>query len=122
MPDIHCTIRKSDWLADWYVIERKEHGGREWLERIGPGALAFCRSARLGNADIEGTGEEMRAIASAIIAGEAAGFTRCAVSPRPDGFALWSPRNSIGKTVISKDCALELAEETLKTVPTEEPR
>ncbi len=51
---------------DWYLIERAEHDGRVWLEPMGPGAMALCCSSRISDADVEGSREEMLAIAQAI--------------------------------------------------------
>lgn len=69
----------------WYVIERN---GR-----------------RINGADIEGTADDMRTIASAI---EQRGFVscgRCAVDARQGAHGpevnLWSPRNSISNTSVS---------------------
>jgi hypothetical protein len=88
------TIRKSDALDDWYVIERAEHDGRSWLEPTQYG-VAFQCSARISDADVEGYASEMLAIADAIEAGTVARFKRCAVDATSDVVRFWSPRNSM---------------------------
>jgi len=87
------TIRKCDGFGDWYVIERAEHDGREWLAPTGYGSR-FMRSARISDADVEGTGCEMHAIAGAIEARGSFHARRCAVWLEEGGFRFESPRNS----------------------------
>lgn len=111
-----CTVRKSDNLSDWYVIERAEHDGREWLAPIS-GGMAFMRSARISDADVEGTAEEMLAIADAIQGSEDIEFKRCAIRWQPNGFVeVWSPRNSMRPERISGDDARHLATEIRRVV------
>lgn len=111
------ACRKSDGMADWYVIERRDHDGRSWLAPVPgiPGATQLCCSSRIGNADVEGTGDEMIAIAKAIKAGTAASFRWCAVSRPCDGAVeLYSPRNSDETVeVVSLAVAYELADDIL---------
>ncbi len=82
----------SDW--DWWTIERKEHDGREWLQETGPNSASYMRSARPSDACIEGTSDEMLAIAKAITAGESVNFKRCAAVRVGKTYHLSSPRNS----------------------------
>jgi len=103
------TIVKSEWIDDWYVIERAEHDGREWLERTGPNSASLQCSSRISDADIEGTMGEMLAIAEAIHNRESISFKRCAVEMRSDGAAFCSPRNSQRDGVCSLDDADDLA-------------
>lgn len=105
------TLRKSEWLDNWYVIERAEHDGREWLEPDGPNVMHFRKSSRIGNADIEGTAEEMREIARAIKSKTSASFKRCAAVYTTAGVRMSSPRNSIGATLVPHEDAIALAEE-----------
>jgi hypothetical protein len=105
---VNLTLRKSDWLDDWYVIERAEHDGRTWLEPI-PGGLAFMCSARLGDADIEGTAAEMLAIADAIETNRSVSFRRCAARREGTGYLLGSPRNSVKFTAVRLADAMALA-------------
>lgn len=63
---VKLTLRKSEWLDDWYVVELAEHDGRQFLEQVGPRAFALRCSARLSDADIEGTVEEASALATEI--------------------------------------------------------
>lgn len=90
------TIRKSDDIDDWYVIERAEHDGRQWLEKTEYG-YSFMTSARIGNADVEGTRDEMLAIAKAVEDRTDFHAGRCAVEfdSGAGQFQFSSPRNSI---------------------------
>lgn len=109
--DRKITLRRCD-LDDWFVIEWAEHDGQMWLEPLGPQAFALRSSARIGDADVEGTRSEMRRIAEAIEAGQSASAYRCAVQRRDDGnFHLWSPRNSTEPAIITAAQARHLASE-----------
>ena len=116
--DIRCIAVKSDVMDDWWVIERAEHDGRGWLEPTEYGGMSFQCSSRISDADIEGYGVEMLAIADAIEKGERASFKRCAVAPVEGGFKLWSPRNSQRPGVITKERAIDLAADIRKKVTT----
>ena len=98
---MELTIRKSEGMDDWYVIERAEHDGRIW---IADGALQ-CAS-RFSDADVEGTAAEMLAIADGIERRTETSFKRCAVSFQTDGVHFDSPRNSQRDGV----CSLEEAD------------
>jgi hypothetical protein len=100
-------LRKSDFSDDWYVIERAEHDGREWLQKTGPNIMAFMRSARISDADVEGTLSEMKEIGQAIENRSEASFKRCSV--RIDGERAFfdSPRNSTREG----ECSLAEADE-----------
>ena len=101
MADRMLTLVKSDSLDNWYTIEWAEHDNREWLEPTEYG-FRFMMSARPSDACIEGTAEEMLAIASAIELREQCVFRRCAVYPNGMGrVALDSPRNSSYPAVVS---------------------
>lgn len=97
---MELTIRKSE-LEDWYVIERLEHDGREWFESAGPNSMALRCSSRFSDADVEGPGEEMLAIAAAIENRGYASFRRCAVDARAPLVRFNSPRNSTQDGVAS---------------------
>jgi hypothetical protein len=114
--DVALVARKSDDDCDWWVIERAEHDGRMWLERTGPRSSSLMCSSRIGNADIEGTGEEMRALAEAILAGGRASFRRCCAVTTPDGVLMHSPRNSIDHTLVTRAAAEGLAAQILRDV------
>lgn len=93
---MNLTLR--DAMDDWYVIER-EHGGR------------IC------GADIEGTAEEMLAIADAIECGESFASKRCAVSRPVDGAVeMHSPRNSIKPARVTLTAAKALAVEIRRVI------
>jgi hypothetical protein len=104
--DIKCTLRIDD---DWCVIEREAHDGRSWLEKTEYGHAFMC-SARISDADVEGTREEMEAIAHAIETGDSDRFKRCAASRNDDGsYVLFSPRNSRRPAHITAESAKYLA-------------
>lgn len=96
----------------WYTIERADHDHKVWLERTGPTSSALRYSGRLGNADVEGTGEEMCSIAEAIRSRKSVEFRRCAVEVFADGsVALWSPRNSVERGFVTLARADHLADQ-----------
>lgn len=101
---MRLTCRKSAHLDDWYVIERAEHDGKHWC------------SSRFSDADVEGTGAEMLAIADAIERREYEAFKRCAVTFEGGNAHFWSPRNSHRDGITSMKFALLLAEEIRKVV------
>lgn len=106
------TLVRCEELPDWYVIERAEHDGCEWLEEDGPGQGSLHRSARFSdNADVEGTSDEMRAIADAIERRTSVSYKRCAVAVYEDRIEFESPRNSRSPGVVSPAEAAGLAEE-----------
>jgi hypothetical protein len=115
---IRCICKQSDGIDDWFCIYRAEHDGRRYLEPcdfgMGAKGTMLIVTARLGegknNYDIEGTGEEMLAIADAITNGGSARFTRCAAVTTESGVELDSPRNSLEPVCIAHECAKELAE------------
>lgn len=78
---------------------------RDWL------SIESCGSERLSSASVEGTAEEMLAIAKAIETGESVSFGRCAAERVNDGYEFYSPRNSAMGTegLVSTEEALELA-------------
>ena len=89
------VIKKSEWMEDWYLIERAEHDGRSWIEQTGPNVAALRCSSRIGDADVEGTREEMLAIAAGIERREDVVFRRCAVMFSAGGVRFLSPRNTV---------------------------
>jgi hypothetical protein len=103
---MELTIRKSEWMSDWYIIERAEHDGREWLEDMGDNVLAYRCSSRMSDADVEGPAAEMLAIAGAIEERSKARFKRCAVRVEGDRVFFHSPRNSRE----DGECSLEEAD------------
>jgi hypothetical protein len=109
------ALVKSAWLDDWYVIERAAHDGRERM-RPAEGGAHFMRSARITNADVEGTADEMREVAVAIEARGMYSAKRVGVSVKGDRALLWSPRNSIGFASVPLSRADALAAEILRTL------
>lgn len=111
MEPIKLTIRKSDpdsdW--DWWVIERAEHDGRMWMEPTGPNSASLRCSARISDADVEGTADEMKMIAEAIKARSRFSAKRCAVMVEGEQVKFWSPRNSQKDGITTLACADELA-------------
>jgi hypothetical protein len=107
----------SDVIPDWWVIEKAgEHHG--WFERTGPNSSVYRNSARLSNADCEGYGGEMLAIAQAIEGRECAEFRRCAVDATGVVVEFWSPRNSDTETceAVPYEDALALAKTIRETI------
>lgn len=107
------ALVKSEWIDDWWLIERAEHDGRTWLEVDADGDTHFRHSSRVGDADVEGTGEEMLALAQAIRARGSYSARRCAVAvdERRGHAAFGSPRNGRVDGVVSLASADALAEE-----------
>jgi hypothetical protein len=122
---MELTIRKSDGLDDWYLIERAVHIQRTWDEHYttpgGMGVSFYCTSARIcgegygdtppgHSADVEGTCLEMLAIANAIELGDAVRFKRCGVDARSEPVRISSPRNGNGfDAEVTRAEALDLA-------------
>lgn len=103
------TMRKSEWLDDWYVIEKTEHEGVQRIVSDGPGVSHLFCSSRISDADVEGRASEMLALADAIERREIETFKRCAVDARTDRVQLWSPRNSQRPGIVSRADADALA-------------
>ena len=106
-----------DSMEDWFLIERAEHDGSSWMEPYdfnGSRGFSFMTSARITNADIEGTSGEMLDIAQAIRDRTEAGARRCAVKVDGDRAELWSPRNSSFRASVPLSVADALAEQIEK--------
>jgi hypothetical protein len=112
------VLVKSDSLDDWYVVERAEHDGCQWLEPTGPNSMRFMDSARISDACVEGTAEEMRELAKAIKARGAASFKRCAVRVDGERAYFCSPRNSTTEAEIPLVDADEFADSALAALTT----
>lgn len=108
-------ILKYD-IDDWYTIEKAEHENRTRIKQIGKNSFSFMDSARISNACVEGTGEEMIAIARAIENRTGVAFKRCAVFFADDGVHFWSPRNSRTDGVVTVEEADDLAKQILATL------
>jgi hypothetical protein len=96
---------------DWFLIERAEHDGRRWYETYDdePEILVLRTSARISDADVEGTADDMLAIAAAIEERGSYSARRCAVTICDGMVRLHSPRNSSRDGVVSIEDADELA-------------
>ncbi|HYV99657.1 MAG TPA: hypothetical protein VE967_19515 [Gemmatimonadaceae bacterium] len=121
---MRLTIRKSDWIDDWWLIERAEHDGRQWMEKVGPNAMGCgsCNfplrtSSRFSDADVEGYGSEMLSLAAAITERSSFRAKRCAVAVKGQTAEFWSPRNSQEHGVVTIEEADELAALIVATVP-----
>lgn len=110
------TLQKSDWLEDWYTIERAEHENRQWLAPLGENGSQLMHSGRISDACVEGSAEEMRAIAEAIKARGSASFKRCAVHVMGGVAYFCSPRNSTRDAEIPLADADEFADQVLLTL------
>ena len=100
---------KSEWLDDWYTIERASHANVHGVEqRDGYSALIY--SGRVSDACVEGSAEEMVEIAKAIRARGRYSAKRCAVAIDGASAQFWSPRNSMsddaGRTTLAAADAL----------------
>ncbi len=110
-PNVALTIRKSSYIDNWYLIERKKREGVHGLRIDRDGNGSYIDSARISDADVEGTAAEMRAIASAIEASEFVSYYRCAVDARTPQVRFYSPRNSQRHGIVSRADAVALAQE-----------
>ncbi len=109
------TLVRNTPDADWFLIERAEHDGREWFEPQEYGH-SFMTSARISNADVEGTFSEMLAIADAIERRTEFCAKRCAVAVVCGEWAdFWSPRNSLRSGRVPLAVADALAAEIRRT-------
>ena len=104
-------LEKSDWLEDWYTIEKAEHNHAAWLQPIAGNGLTFMHSGRISDACVEGTAQEMLAIAQAIKDRGAVDFRRCAVRVKNGTAYFCSPRNSLEDAEIPLADADEFAEQ-----------
>lgn len=114
------TLVKSDWIEDWYTIEKSEHENRQWFAKAGANTYSMCDSARISDACIEGTGAEMLEIARGIKNRTRTEFKRCAVefyfpiSDEGPYVHFWSPKNSRQDGVVSLAEADELADQIIE--------
>jgi len=112
------SLVKADSIADWWLIERKEHDGRSWFAPA-HGGMSFMRSARISDADVEGPGAEMLDIAEAIEKRSSESHRRCSVSFTADGFLFCSPRNSQVEALVSVEAADDLARQIRASITKE---
>lgn len=94
--DEPLALVASEGMDDWWCIERAEHDERVWLEDTGPGVRSLRTSARISDADVEGTSADMARLAMAITQRDQHASKRCAVAVDAEAgtVQLWSPRNS----------------------------
>lgn len=117
------VMRRASFLDAWTRVIKSsgEERGAMDTERV-DGALALVPGSfdgwwvierapvgRLLDADVEGTAEEMRALARAIRDRGHYSAKRCAVDVGADRVYLWSPRNSMCRAVVSLTAADSLA-------------
>ena len=116
------ALSKSEYMDDWYAIVKAQPIVREWMERTTPNCYRFMASERLSpEACIEGTAEQMLALARAIQLREAVSFKRCAVHFEADGVHFSSPKNSERDAVVSAEDADEFAAHVLAKLRGAEP-
>ena len=116
------ALSKSEYMDDWYAIVKAQPIVREWMERTTPNCYRFMASERLSpEACIEGTAEQMLALARAIQLREAVSFKRCAVHFEADGVHFSSPKNSERDAVVSVEDADEFAAHVLAKLRGAEP-
>ncbi len=80
-------------MDNWYTIELAEHENKRWEEPTKYG-FKLMYSGRISNACVEGTAEEMLAIAEAIEKRSRVSFKRCSVVIDNNSAYFMSPRNS----------------------------
>lgn len=107
---VPLTLRKSDMLDDWYLIERKHHDGESWFEPTEYGC-SYQASARISDADVEGHAHEMLGIATAIEERSTFNAKRCAVWFEGGRVCFSSPRNSQTPGTVTLEDADNLARE-----------
>lgn len=90
---------RTSTLENWYVIERADGG-------------------RVSDAQVEGTAEQVLAIAEAITERSSACFKRCAVECAKHYVRLWSPRNSQQPACVGIGDADALAADILRKLGT----
>lgn len=117
---VECVCVKAEHTDDWYSIERAEHDGRVWQEPTEYGS-SLMASARISDADVEGTAEHMLAIADAIERRQQFSAKRCAVAVSGDMVSLWSPKNSREAGHIPLAAADKLAESIRTVVKIKDP-
>ena len=117
--DVRLTVKQSG-DGDWWCIVRADAGNGARMVSMGPGAMRFDLDERLGrgdsNCDIEGTADEMLAIAGAIVGGGEVSFRRCSAKTMENGVLLESPRNSVEPVLVPRACAMALADEIVSKV------
>ena len=107
---VPLTLRKSDMIDDWYLIERRNHDGRTWSEQTEYGT-SYQTSARISDADVEGCAHAMLGIATAIEERSTFRAKRCAVWFEGDRACFSSPRNSQRPGTVTLEDADNLAKE-----------
>ena len=108
----NIVLNKSE-DSDWYLIERAEHDGRDWIQTEtddGGQTSGTCMvSARISDACIEGTSEHMIGIAHAIEKGGEYNAKRCAAKTVGGRVLFHSPRHSQVRASVSMTAAMRLA-------------
>lgn len=80
-------------------------------EETGWSVIRDAKYSYVSDACVEGTVEEMRAIAEAIRAGESVSFKRCRAQRDGDFYAFSSPRNTMGRAArLPMQQAIEFAD------------
>lgn len=119
--DGSLVLRKSDWLEDWYTIERASHENVQRMEEcpdLGPNAMSLYDSGRVSDACVEGSLAEMRGLAERIQTRGRYYAKRCAVDASRERVYFWSPRNSRSTGSVTHEVAEALAAQIL-SMPTE---
>ena len=100
---------------DWFQIEKAQHDDITcWLPAEEPNCFSLYRSARISDASVEGSLDEMRHLAHAILNNaQETNHWRCAVAPHNEGFVFWSPRNSSTVGWVTAAVAQDLSKKIL---------
>ena len=97
-------------FENWYVIEKVCHEHKDGFTQVKENHFRYFNTARISDADVEGTSSQLKRIAQAIKEGKEYREKRCAVYCDGDKVLLWSPRNSNRKAEVPRHRALELAD------------
>lgn len=108
----------------WCVLEKHpdEHDGSSWFVPIGPMSSAFMTSARISNACVEGSVEDMRGMCRAILDG-AKSFERrrCGFYVDwSDEIVIHSPRNSTYGGLVMREQLEDAARRFLERIDVRE--
>lgn len=107
--DEPITVRATRYPG-WYAVERAVHDGRAWIEHVEPLGQRYMTSAKICDADVGGSADELRELAAAIETRGSFAGRRCAVAVADERAWLWSPRDGGRRAVVPLARAQGLAE------------
>lgn len=110
------ALSKPDANDNWYLIDRRDHDGREWWEPVEYGRKFCCAHRLVSDADVEGTAADMLGIANAIERRGQYHAKRCAVQVCGDLVEVYRPRGNYRRGVVTLADADALAAEIRATL------